>query len=457
MFWRTFAISSVALAVAIDVTAATINFRATKKTGASWACAAANESADGSGLTIRVIVDNAPAGETVKLQAVYDNAGASATGALTFDKPNNSYVLSAPGAAPAAGSAVTVTGNVGSETFTCAASVPAEESEGTAAAVSGRRVPEVRYADIDFRASEWLAGPRGKAAVQQLLTTLREEFPSLKRNGIVLLRHLPSGAPAFPFASSVSEHQTIQIATVVDRRSTVGSVDVTMTACERPLRERMKGDFGSLAAKPQGIGRLEPDFALLPIGTLIQCGPDEMRYTMSVTPADGSAKPEPTAARLEVRPVYHVGATAFMGFDSVKKPEFSVQSGVVTRQTDAFGTGFFVGATWYPFGVDYGRMRWWNYVVNPFGGVSMDAPKENFIVGNAFTVTGGISLAVGAAIHRLDELNGIAEGAAFTGDGTVPTRKAWSKKGVGWYIGVAVDNNVLTAFRKLGSPAAGGK
>lgn len=457
MHWKPAALSLLVLALPLEADGVTVNFRATRTNGA-WTCAASAKPDDASGLTIQMLIDAAPADRSqVVLQATYDNAGAAATAPVPYSETHKLWALALPKVKPADGSALTVSGTIAGAAVTCTAKIPA-----AAAAQPKEKKPEegrtarARYTELDFEASAWLASSPGRAAVAAVVERIQAEHRSLDDEDVVLLKHLPSGAPAFPFPPSVSEHQTIQIVAVINKRD-LGSVDVNLTTCTRPQRERLKGDFGALAAKPQTAVEPAPDFALMPIGSLIQCGPDTMAYTVTVTPDGSTAAPDPASARLDVRPVYHLAATAFFGFDRVEKATFAARSGVVTQQTDEIGANLLVGATWYPFGVDYGRMRWYNYFLNPFVAVDLDSPKESFVVGTTITVTGGISLAVGCAFHRLDELDGFAPGDPFTGDGTVPTRKAWSKQGRGLYVGVALDQHIFTALKKIAGAAAGGK
>lgn len=453
---KTAAISLLVLGVAFGADASTISFRASKK-GEPWVCVSTTKPNTTAGLVIQLLIDQPPAdSKQVVLKATYDDGGRP----VTADLPNlkgELWGLEAPTAMPGVGSEIKIAGTIAGVAITCT------ETHQTAPekAAAEKPTPPItsRYGDLDLKAIDWL-GHRGAnggvTAVNALLERLENDNPSLKRDDIVLLKHLPSGAPAFPFPSSVSERQVVQIVSVVDRRS-LGSVEITLTRCERPQRERLKGDFGALAARPQGRV-VEPEFALLPIGPLVTCGPDTMAYTITSIPDASSDKPEPAGARLEVRPVYHLGATAFLGFDRVKKPTFSGKSGSVSETTDYYGTGVLVGATWYPFGVDYGDMKWWNCIINPFVAVSLDAPKDHFVLGTTLTITGGISIAIGGSFHHLDEPDGTAVGAPFTGDGAVPVRKSWSAtNGRGLYVGIALDTKIFTEIKKVGGGAKGGK
>jgi len=444
------AISLLVMGFAAIASASTFSFRATKK-GAAWTCASATKPDGTPGVAIQLLIDGGPADQTqVVLKATYDNAGKPVTENLTFAAATKLWTVAAATAKPAVESEVKVDGTIEGATVTCSEKFGAPPEE--KAANTEKALLTSRYGALDLKALDWL-GKKGAAATAELMRRLTAEYPDLKSEHVVVLKHLPSGAPAFPFPSSVSERQLIQIVSVVNRRD-VGSVEVSLTKCERPQRERLKGDFGSLAANQQGTEQA-PDFALLPIGPLIACGPDTMAYAVTSIPDISTAKPEPAGARLEVRPVYHLGATAFLGFDGVKKPTFSGKSGKVVQTDDRYGTGVLVGASWYPWGVDYGDMKWWNYFINPFAAVSLDAPKDHFVIGTTLTVTGGISIAIGGSFHHIEEPDGIAVGAAFTGDGAVPLRKSWSSKtGRGLYVGVGLDTKIFTEIKKIGGGGA---
>lgn len=460
MRWKTTVASLLVLGSALRADASTVNFRATLK-GAAWVCEGA-ENPDAAGLVVQLLIVSPPADSAqVVLKATYDDGGKPVTTDLSYVAAKKLWAIDAPTAKPVAGSDVKIEGTIAALPVSCSAKHSAAGEMSTPPQKPPAEAPPPitsRYGALDVKAIDWLGrddGKSGVAAVNDLRQRLARDNPELKADDIVILRHLPSGAPAFPFPSSVSERQLIQIVAVVDRRS-IGSVEVTLTRCERPQRERLKGDFGALAAKPQG-SEIEPDFTLLPIGPLVACGPDTMAYTVTSIPDAATARPEPAGARLEVRPVYHLGATAILGFDQVQKPTFSGKSGTVTETTDPYGTGLLIGATWYPLGVDYGDMKWWNYVINPFLAVSLDAPRDHFVVGTTLTITGGISLAIGGSFHHIEEPDGTEVGAPFTGDGAVPVRKTWSKAGRGLYIGVALDTKIFTEIKKVGGAGKAGK
>ena len=434
---------------AVAVEAATFNFRVTKKQTA-WECTDQSKPDPArEGLSINVLIDGAPDPATVVLNATYTGGGEGKTAAVPHST-KNLWQFADKDASLDAESALVVEGTLAAAAVKCTATVAFAAPPD---AKGGQLPAPTLFTRRDAEADAWLQSEAGIAAAALLVDRIHSEH-DIAREKIVLLRHLPSGATAFPFPSSVSEHQVMQIAIVVNLRE-LSSVEAAFTACERPQRERIRGDFGTFAAGPQAAPELRPDFALKPIGSLFQCGPESLSYSLTVSAEGRMEKPAPAVARLEVRPVYHLGATALFGFDLTKRPTFGVRSAVVTQTDDRIGGSLYLGATWYPWGVDYGRMRWWNHVVNPFAAVSLENMKENFVVGNAFTVTGGISLAVGAAFHRLDELDGMAAGDPFTGEGTVPTVKRWSKRGRGLFIGAAVDTNVFSALKKMGAPAAG--
>ena len=429
--------------------ASVIAFRATRAADA-WTCKDASQpDATREGLTINVLIDGATSSDKVSLKAKYQIEKA----AKESDVPHSAKTLWSfvdKAANPDADSAVTVEGTIDGVAVKCEATIRFAAAA-TSQAANTTLPAASRFTKLDAKAYDWLQKDGAQAA--RLLIDNIEREQGITEDRLVLLKHLPSGAVAPPFPYSVSEHQVLQIAIVVDMHD-LASAEVQFSSCEKPLLERLKGDFGAFAARAEGTEE-EPDFRLMPLGSLFQCGPERLAYSVTVTTEGAKEKSNPAPAIVQVRPVYHLGATAVMGFDWTQKSTYAVKSEVITKTQDRFGNSLFVGGTWYPFGVDYGRMRWWNYIVNPIAAVSLDNPKENFFVGNAFTVTGGISVAVGMAFHHLDALDGVKEGDKFTGDGNVPTIKQWSKAGRGFFLGVAVDNNIFKALKSIGTPAAG--
>ena len=435
--------------------AATARF-SVRANGAAWTCTDASTPDVAAGLTVQVLINGAPDQAQVALKVTYQKtSGAAATEAALPHAKAQTWQFVDAGAKPPVGSAVTISGTIAGAPLSCAGKILAPPAEPSGDLKKEDPAPtKARYAELDPKASDWLHSTTGQLALRELERRLVNEFPSLSGDRVAFLKHLPSGAPAFPFPTSVSERQAVQIVSVLNRRNFT-SVELTLTNCARAQRERIKGDFGVLAANPQAADT-DPDFGLLPIGTLIQCGPESLAYTITSGPAaDEKGEARSHTARLDVRPVYHLAATAFLGFDRTQRSTFPVQNGTVGEVTDRIGTDFLIGATWYPFGTDYGDMRWRNRLINPFVAVKPGSPKDDFVVGNAFTVTGGVSLAIGAAFHRLERPDGIDVGAPFTGDGEVKTIKHWSDAGL--YVGIAIDTNVLTALKKTQGDAAKAK
>jgi len=57
-------------------------------------------------------------------------------------------------------------------------------------------------------------------------------------------------------------------------------------------------------------------------------------------------------------------------------------------------------------GVDYTDMRKYNYFANPFVAFDAASPLTGFVVGDTITYSGGISFAIGLAVHEGERLRG---------------------------------------------------
>jgi hypothetical protein len=312
----------------------------------------------------------------------------------------------------------------------------------------------VSMAQRDFQAARWLDDNDLKLdAIRARIKTQNPKWPA---DRIVFLPHLPSGAkaPSFPF--SISERDLTQVVMVVPtvEGRAVLAVDWTLTRCESIPNYRVYGDIGALAKGEARV--LEDDvihFEIVRIGQTMSCGAEALMYTLTVTSA-GDPAGRAVQSTVPVRPVYHLGATAMFGFDRTMTSDFKVRDGKIDEVPDRIGPGLLLGATYFVKGVDFGDMRWYNHVVNPFVVVAPGAPADRFVVGTALTYRGGISLGVGMAFNHVDVLGGgFTAGQDFAGPGDIPLDKTWRR---GFFIGIGVDDKLLSSFRKLQKSGTGG-
>jgi hypothetical protein len=282
---------------------------------------------------------------------------------------------------------------------------------------------------FDGLALKWWAD-NGAAALDKLRTNLK--YPP----NTVFLPHLPSGSAAPNNRESAPETALLQVVVLSPLAGPETTYEVKINNCPDRVPFRIEGNVSTLG---QQNSERAIEFQVVPVAKPFQCGEGNLAY--SVRPvAEGDQAMDAT---FRLRPVYHLATTFSYGFDFVKDSTFSVESMKVVRSKDNIGTGLRVGFTWFPWGVDFEEMRWYNHWINPALLVDTKAPTENFIIGDAITPSGGLSIIIGAAIHKITELRGINAGDSFTGTGDVPTRKAWSRDGIGWYVGVALDDNVF--------------
>jgi hypothetical protein len=332
---------------------------------------------------------------------------------------------------------VTLAGKINDQAVACGSFVLAPLSQGGAPPAPASAEGDAVLRGLDGEAQTWLTSAEGQAEKERLLAQLG--------NGVALLMHLPSGRAAAPAPASLSERDDYQIAVIIDRKTAQSwTVDVNVVTCSARDPFRIKGDFTDVAGLKFAKAR---EFAIMLVERPLGCGAERMEYGLSVTA--GAAKGVEIKTGWKVRPVYHLAATVAWAFDGAQRRSFAPVDGKIAETRERFGPEFNLGFTWFPGGVEYGAMRWYQHVLNPFLLVDIDAPKENFVVGTAITPTGGISVGIGMSVHKDTLLKSGQVGDPFTGDGDVPVRKDWTKDSLGFYVGVLFDTNIFKAVNNV--------
>jgi hypothetical protein len=425
------------------------------KTNEKWQCKATIETSPNP-IQIAVAVQGNTGGDAaVKLNAKVDlETGTPLTGSLmklTLPGVTDVWQLRHSSMESTA-KLVTIDGSVdGINIEACTSSVAAGGEQPTPP------VSRAKITALDFAAAEWLATHSWKFDL--LRAEIAREQPKYRLDRIVFLPHLPSGAKAPSYPTSISEQDIGQVVMVVPDEEGAGgfagAVDWSLTRCESIPLYRVYGSIEGLATAQSTAAakRRKPRFTLRRIGHTMSCGADALGYTLIVTSESGVAG-DPMQFTVPVRPVYHLGATGIFGYDFTNQSTFVVRNGKIDEVKDRVGTGLLVGGTYFVNGVDFGNMRWYNYFANPFVVVSLESPKDRFVVGAALTQRGGISLALGVAFNHVSKLaSGFAEDKDFTGEGDIPLDKEWRH---GFYVGVAVDDKLFASFKKLKAGGTGG-
>lgn len=439
--------------------AQTIAFRI-DKTDKGWVCKAPGplDSKATAEVKIEALIGDAASAAKAALTAAFkDKEGKDVEEKLKLDDKNKQLLLVPVSSdridlgAPVAlnGRVDTTTIDKESCTYTPAAQEVKEPEAGNKGQGTAKPTANT-YTKLDRLAQDWFdKDEKARGQLSAIRDSITLAFPSLSRDDVVIVAHLPSGSQAAQFPASISERQHVQVVAIVEENRTT-NVQFEMTTCTVPVRERTVGDFSTLAGQfAAGQEEPAPAFRIIKVGSLVHCGADEMAYKLTVN-TDKIGEAAPVSTSIRVRPVYHLAATAAFGFDWARQSTFTVRSGKVGQDEDRIGTGVMAGATWYPFGVDFEDMRWYNHFLNPIVLVSVANPSDNFVVGTTITVTGGIGIVLGMSFHHVTRLTGgFAVGDAFTGEGDVPTTKAWASRGRGLYIGVSLDQNIHAAISKL--------
>lgn len=300
-----------------------------------------------------------------------------------------------------------------------------------------------RANEDDDAAAWWKAN--GTAA----LAALRKDWKARDMpDDTTFLVHLPSGQPALPRLGSLPEGVPLQIAVISSKPS---GFSVALKDCADVDKFRIKSQ--DLAAKQSGNGPIpgvnvaSPPLGLVAAGPVFECGAGTATYDLS-----GADAKLLSTTRLVSRPIYSFALVTAIGFDMTILHDYNAvrsPSGLnqVARANERIGPLVLAGAQWMVGGVDYTHMAWNNYIVNPFVAVDASAPLTGFVIGDSITLTGGLSLSIGLAVHRGTRLQGASVGTTLGEDGAVPKTATWHDPRFGLYFGVTLDSNVYSALK----------
>lgn len=346
--------------------------------------------------------------------------------------------------------------------------------------------PEDPPGVLDRAALTWWIGAGAQRRAE--LTAVGEKLGLPTQT--VLVVHLPSGAPAFPFPAALTEGTPIQVAIIMPQNLHT-AVTMEVTSCEdvHPFRTELeeKKDEKKSNFKPTDSSEAASEFELVPVGQFFACGAGKLNYKLQLGEtgknklAVKEAAPKPARndendkqgkkdkaaeeacscskdgqeTKIRIRPKYHVAAVALGGYDFAKRRSFEtlrdaldpLKPPTIGQLDSSYGLSLYVGAVWMIGGIDYENLRWWNYFANVFIAVNVAAPLENGVVGLAVTPTGGVSLGVGVSLHATTRLRGgYAVGQQFSGDGDLPTETTWKDTTPGIFAGLAIDSRVYDAI-----------
>jgi hypothetical protein len=317
---------------------------------------------------------------------------------------------------------------------------PATGGRGSAAKAGGTQSDDDAY--------RWWLSTSGIAARDGLKRAGKERgLPAATE----LLVHLPSGRLVFPAGLSLREGTPVQVAVISSHAS---GYDVQSTDCAAIQTFRTAGDVGASIAKKQvAPGGFDdtPRLILVGVGQYLRCGAGIVSYDLKSWVGDSEATL--SSIKLEMRPVYSFALITAIGFDTTISHDFEAvptangTGNVIAAKHDRAGPTVLVGGQWMIGGVDYTDMRWYNYVANPFLAFDASAPLAGFIAGDTLTISGGISLAIGLAVHRGTRLKGAKIGDSLGDKGDVPKEDTWRQQRLGFYIGVTVDSKIYDALK----------
>lgn len=318
---------------------------------------------------------------------------------------------------------------------------------GTPALLSG--------ADIsDDEAARWWGNADGLAARDRFVRAARDR--GLPHNAVLMV-HLPSGRLATPSPSSLRDRSVVQVVVISTHAS---GFNMVSKGCVTPTPLRVLGGQQSDPPKTQS-DRVDSvpeartaSLALVGAGAHLECGAGELTYDLTYGNA-GDEKVLSTTS-VTIRPTFTLAVLTAIGFDTTIKHDYAavrardLEAGhVIGNRHTKVGPSVLVGAQWMLGNVDYSDMRWYNYIANPFVAIDAAAPLSGFVVGDTLTLTGGVSLALGLAVHPGVRLKGTRLYDPIADNAEPQKDTDWSSYRLGFFVGIALDSKV---FKALSTP-----
>jgi len=265
------------------------------------------------------------------------------------------------------------------------------------------------------------------------------------------LYHLPDGSPACAPPEHISEKDTVVLVTIVP---TDAVANVEVVSCEAVPSFRVLGKVGD--AKFAGAPQSAVTYMEVKYPRHFKCA-EKLSYKISTTFASGTINTPEGATTLTIEPTYRVSVGGTLAFDFGRPPSISLKDRAnaagdgtekfVSRSVDYSGVRSLVTLTLHPCQMN---PKEWTVcdLISPAVAIDPAHLTNGFVVGGVITTpaTPLVGIMVGASVFQSDLLaddTNLQPGKVFPGAGDVPKRTVFTKDGVGFFIGLNVNTQVL--------------
>jgi hypothetical protein len=275
---------------------------------------------------------------------------------------------------------------------------------------------------------------------------------------------LPSGTPAFPIPNNISEKDHVLLVAIVPRESRPQFAVDSCGSNSNALAST--GQIGPIT-RGRRAHTTEQDstakFSYVAYPNYVECE-RLFRYHMALRREDGTVvESAQTPTRVMVHQVYRFTVGISRIFDFGRPVRYSLEdqvsdSGgqslkVVRRTRDVIGERNMLTVGWHPFGSDPKAWTLWD-IVTPTVLVDLPRVDKHFGVGLNLTPLADFGILVGASVNQDERLTvNRRDGEVWDSTGDLPKKSIYTRRGIGFFLGIGVSTDFLTQLFPSNKPA----
>ncbi|MGH7788122.1 MAG: hypothetical protein ACRERC_14715 [Candidatus Binatia bacterium] len=280
------------------------------------------------------------------------------------------------------------------------------------------------------------------------------------------LYHMPNGQAVSTLPADLTERDTIRLVVIAPANADVEWPSDGFSCANRPIYRLFHVPPAVEGEAQSGGADLipeQPKPSLFWYPQDLRCA-DKLEYTVKVT-LPGCQTAFEDKHTFKTRPVYDFSIGAGFGFDFGSPVEFSVQNRtgeteverVIVRTTDRTGFKPVITLSYFPFGTDLDRFRWWE-VPAPFIALDPTRIDQGAIAGLSWTFPPGFGIMTGVSVYQSQVISspvGAQPGDVLPMGVNLGTRETFNSDSVGFFLGANFTTEIMAAFFKAAGGAFG--